>query len=112
MQSRIWSLTAWEGPSLLPALCGLHKALPRSGPPFLACATGEQERAVHRVVVVVCTRSVASDSATPWTVAHQAPCIHGKLQARILEWGAISSSRDLPDPWLESECPVRWILHC
>ena len=27
--------------------------------------------------------------------------VHGILQARILEWGAISSSRDLPDPGIE-----------
>ena len=30
-----------------------------------------------------------SDSATPWTVAHQAPLrVQGILQARILEWEA------------------------
>ena len=32
--------------------------------------------------------------ATPWTVALQAPFVHGILQARILEWVAISSSRE------------------
>ena len=31
--------------------------------------------------------------ATPWTVAHQAPLSMGFLQARILQWVAISSSR-------------------
>ena len=31
--------------------------------------------------------------ATPWTVAHQAPLSMGILQARILEWVAIPSSR-------------------
>ena len=35
---------------------------------------------------------------TPWTVACQAPLSMGILQARILEWVAISFSRDLPDP--------------
>ena len=36
--------------------------------------------------------SVVSDQlfATPWAVAHQAP-VRGILQARILEWVAISS---------------------
>ena len=38
--------------------------------------------------------------ATPWTVTCQAP-VHGILQARILEWAAISFSRDLPDPGTE-----------
>ena len=31
--------------------------------------------------------------ATPWTVAHQAPLSVGILQARILEWVAMPSSR-------------------
>ena len=30
--------------------------------------------------------------ATPWTVVHQAPFVHGIFQARILEWVAISYS--------------------
>ena len=29
--------------------------------------------------------------------------VHGILQARILEWDAISFSRDLPDPAIKSE---------
>ena len=38
---------------------------------------------------------VVSDSfATPWTVACQAPLIHGIFQAKILERVAISSSRE------------------
>ena len=31
--------------------------------------------------------------ATPWTVGHQAPLSMGILQARILEWVAVLSSR-------------------
>ena len=31
--------------------------------------------------------------ATPWTVAHQAPLVHGILQAKILEWVAIAFPR-------------------
>ena len=27
--------------------------------------------------------------------------VHGIFQASVLEWVAISSSRDLPDPWME-----------
>ena len=33
--------------------------------------------------------------ANPWTVAHQAPLVHGMLQARILEWIAMPSSKGL-----------------
>ena len=35
---------------------------------------------------------------TPWTVAHQPPLSMGILQARILEWVAISSSRGSSQP--------------
>ena len=35
--------------------------------------------------------SVMSDSATPWTVTHQAPLSMGILQTRILEWIAMPS---------------------
>ena len=35
---------------------------------------------------------------TPKTIAHPPPPCHGILQARILEWVAIFSSGDLPDP--------------
>ena len=36
--------------------------------------------------------------ATLWTVAHQAPLSMGILHTKILEWVAIPSSRDLPNP--------------
>ena len=32
--------------------------------------------------------------------------VHGILQARVLEWVAISFSRDLPDPGIEPGSPV------
>ena len=32
--------------------------------------------------------------------------VHGILQAKILEWGAISFSRDLPDPGIEPGSPA------
>ena len=38
---------------------------------------------------------------TTWTVAYQAPLSMGILQARILEWDAISSSGDRPDLEME-----------
>ena len=36
--------------------------------------------------------------ATPWTVAHQVPLSRGILQARILEWVAMPSSRGSSQP--------------
>ena len=41
----------------------------------------------------VVSHSLMSDSVTPWTVAHKTPLSLGILQARILEWVAMSSSR-------------------
>ena len=32
--------------------------------------------------------------------------VHGILQARILEWAAISFSKDLPDPGIEPRSPA------
>ena len=34
------------------------------------------------------------------------PSVHGIFQARILQWVAISFSRDLPDPGIEPRSPV------
>jgi len=42
---------------------------------------------------------------TPWTTACQVP-VHGFLQARILEWIAMLSSRDLPNPGIEPRSPT------
>ena len=41
----------------------------------------------------------------PWTVAHQAPLYIKILQARILEWVAMPSSRDLPNLGTEPRSP-------
>ena len=47
--------------------------------------------------------------ATPWTVVLQAP-VHGILQAKILEWVAICSSRESPNPGTEPVSSwVSWI---
>ena len=48
--------------------------------------------------------SVVSDSfVTPWTIAPPGSSVHGILQARLLEWVAIPSSR-------ESSQPRNWTL--
>ena len=46
----------------------------------------------------VLSRSVVSDSVTPWTVAHQAPLSMGILQAGMQEWVAVPSSRGSSQP--------------
>ena len=42
----------------------------------------------------------------PVDCRHLASPVHGILQARILEWVAISYSRDLPDPGIEPVSPA------
>ena len=54
----------------------------------------------------VCMLSRVQLFSTPWTVARQAPLSMGILQARILEWVAISSSRgsSWPRDWTCISC--------
>ena len=47
---------------------------------------------------LVPSRSVVSNSVTLWTVALQAPLSMEILQARILEWVAMPSSRGSSQP--------------
>ena len=44
--------------------------------------------------------------AAPWTVARQGFFIRGIFQARILEWLAMPSPGDLPDPGIEPRSPM------
>ena len=46
-----------------------------------------------KMCVCAFSRSIMSDSETPWTVAYQTPLSMGILQPRILEWVAMLSSR-------------------
>ena len=61
---------------------------------------------------VCVSRSVMSDSATPWPVARQAPLSMEILQARIPEWVAMPSSRGSSNPGIDPGLPhCRWILY-
>ena len=57
---------------------------------------GYQLSHILRICCAVLSHSVVSDSATPWTVARQAPLFTRILQARILEWVAMPSPRFCP----------------
>ena len=54
----------------------------------------------HPLKAVLCAQSLSGFRlfAAPWTVAHQIPLSMGILQARILEWVAIPSSRGSSQP--------------
>ena len=50
--------------------------------------------------------SQSCPTVTPWTVGLPGSSIHGVLQARILEWVARSSFRDLPSPGIKPRSPA------
>ena len=52
------------------------------------------------------SHSVASHSATPWTVSPPGPSVYGILQARILKWLPLSSPWNLPEPGVEAMLPA------
>ena len=54
-----------------------------------------------------------SDSATPRTIAHQAPLSVGILQAGILEWVAMPwpPPGDLPNPGIKPRSPASFLVH-
>ena len=54
----------------------------------------------------VLSRSVVSNSASPWTVAHQAPLSMGFSRQEYWSGLPFPSPGDLPDPGIESESPV------
>ena len=59
------------------------------------------------VCVCVCVScSVVSDSVTPTDCSPPGSSVRGILQARILEWVAISSPGDLPNPGIEPGSPT------
>ena len=45
--------------------------------------------------------------ATPWTAVHQGSSVHGILQARILEWVVMSSSRG--SSWLRDQTCISYV---
>ena len=50
--------------------------------------------------------SVTSDSFQSRDCSPPGSSVHGLSQARILEWGAVSSSGGLPDPGIEPKFPA------
>ena len=57
------------------------------------------------VCVCVLSHSVVSN-CDPMDYSPTSASVHGISQARILEWDAISFSRDLPDPGIKPKSPA------
>ena len=73
----------------------------------------QEYNTILSLLLLLFSRSVLSDSfSTSWTVALQAPLSMGLLQARILEWVAISFSRGSSQPRDQTSisCISRWVL--
>ena len=60
----------------------------------------QQPRNLHNACAVLISQLLSRVQlfATPWTVSHQAPLSMRILQARILEWVAMPSSRGSSQP--------------
>ena len=56
--------------------------------------------------VYILSHSVESDSVTLWSAAHQIPLSMGILQAGILEWVAMPSSRGFPNSKIKPRSPA------
>ena len=69
-----------------------------------------EPRGKPKYVLLLCcpvlSCSVMSDSATIWNVARQTPLSIGILQAKILEWVAMPSSRGYSQPGIEPRSPI------
>ena len=52
------------------------------------------------------SRLIVSDSATPWTVAHQAPLSMGFSRQKYWSELLFPSPGDLPGPGVEPRCPA------
>ena len=67
---------------------------------MVGCLQGEVHKAVHGEAQLCLTLCGPVDCSPPDS------SVHGILQARILEWAAISFSGDLPDPGVKPGCPA------
>ena len=61
---------------------------------------------VSKITVHVLSRFRPVGLYDPMDCSPPGSSVHGILQVRILEWVAISSSRDLPSPWMEPTAPA------
>ena len=73
---------------------------------ILPCHKKEWNNAICSSMDVLSQLSHAQLFITPWTAACQAPLSVGILQARILEWDAMPSSRGCSQPRTEPRSPA------
>ena len=66
----------------------------------------DQRLHMHFALLLPFSLSVVSDSAAPWTVAHQAPLSMGFFRQECWSGLPCPSSGDLPDPEIEPTSPV------
>ena len=89
-------------------LCSLISLAVYHRPPSLDCKLHEDRDLVcfgHKCISSTCVCSVAESCLTlhdPMNCGPQGSPVRGILQAKILEWVAISSSRDLPNPGIKA----------
>ena len=64
---------------------------------------------MKEVCVCILTRSVVSDSVTPWTVACQAPLSMGVSRPEYWNGSPFPPQEDLPNLGLEPASPLLWM---
>ena len=66
-----------------------------------------------KVLCAVLRHSVTSDSVTPWTIVHQVPLPVRILQAKMLKWVTMPSSRESSQSRDQAQVSLhcRWILY-
>ena len=74
----------------------------------------QSDTQTHNVLCLVAQSFMSDSFVTPWTVAHQAPLPMGILQARILEWVAMPSSRGSSQPrdQTQASCMAGGFFYC
>ena len=62
----------------------------------------------NRLIYYMCAKSLQSCLTLRDPIDYSQPgsSVHGILQARVLEWGAMPSSSNLPDPGIELVSPA------
>ena len=83
-----------------------HKEQIAKSGPTLACHNQEDALGIYQVEAVCQSLGRVRLLSTPQTVAYQAPLSMGILQARLLEWIAISFSRGSSQPGIEPRSPT------
>ena len=102
-------LTQGSNPHLLYLLHWQVGSLPLASPEKPNMSNTCYQKSINFSLFISATVLVSQPCLTlcdPMDCSLPGSCVHGILQARILEWIVITFSRDLPNPWTEPRSPA------